>query len=1080
MPQARAGDGRDRSGKSLINGEIGIMQLPWIDYLKIKRSGLFDDHYYLKTYHDCRRSDVDPILHYLKFGYKEGRNPSAQFDNNYYLESNPDVRALQINPLIHYIRFGKKEGRLIRPQSLTDRSPSSQPSLSNMDYESVSLGQRDGKGQTVSVLTEKLPEYKIAEQQTHRYVHSKDLIYGIDTQIPKSLMVGKGAYLLIKGWCFSPGKKIQDIYLKCSNEKYKVDNYSIYRDDVLTSYVNTFDDAEAILHSGFWGLISFDVIETEQTNIIELIVKIEPGEEISNTIGEILLIPASKEATTQNVELDQTQPRVAICLATYNPPMELFKIQIRSIINQTFQNWICIINDDHSRADIYDQVCSVIGNDRRFFIFRNEDRLGHYHNFESALQKVPVNIDFIAFSDQDDDWYPDKLAKSLSAFKTDEDMLVYCDMRVLSSSGEKISDTYWFNRENNFTSLQTLLYANTVTGAASLFRSSLIEDILPFPAKIGDVYHDHWVACVAFSRGNIKYIDEPLYVYKQHGSNAYGIQSKIEPYTLFPEFRQYIKQYNNLPVLKHEVKVTLDNLEASYNSYLLELIVLTKTLLLRVKSIPKDKEKVIRQLSSSERSIRGLLVHSTRYLAHKGPSLGYELFAFRSYVGHHLRNKIFMFFRHTRIRQIRKIASVQMAHSTITPTTNEKKMVNDMGNEDGMVRLLKQMISPLSLDVSDDEPKRVNILMATVDFNYIFGGYLAMFNLAKKIGQYGNKARIIIVEPCDYKPNEWRKKILAYPGLEDLFDFVETSYHFDRNFPLKVNPDDIFIATSCWTAHISSRTASELNGKKIIFFAQEYEPIFFPMSSMHAFSHQSYFLPQFTIFSTELLRQYFRIHKIGVYKNDPSEGDANSIVINNAIHPFEISIKDISERRRKKFLFYARPEAHAARNLYELGLLGLENAIQQGVFSEEWEYYGIGTIGNNRILPLGNGCQITLLPKVSLKEYLELIPTFDLGMSLMLSPHPSLVPLEMAAAGIPTVTNIYENKTEAELKNISKNLIGIEPTIAGITRGLQEGVNKVYNYTERIEGARINWPTDWSQVFDENFKSTLYNMMRNC
>lgn len=439
-----------------------------------------------------------------------------------------------------------------------------------------------------------------------------------------------------------------------------------------------------------------------------------------------------------------------------------------------------------------------------------------------------------------------------------------------------------------------------------------------------------------------------------------------------------------------------------------------------------------------------------------------------------------MFFRHTRIRQIRKIASVQMAHSTITPTTNEKKMVNDMGNEDGMVRLLKQMISPLSLDVSDDEPKRVNILMATVDFNYIFGGYLAMFNLAKKIGQYGNKARIIIVEPCDYKPNEWRKKILAYPGLEDLFDFVETSYHFDRNFPLKVNPDDIFIATSCWTAHISSRTASELNGKKIIFFAQEYEPIFFPMSSMHAFSHQSYFLPQFTIFSTELLRQYFRIHKIGVYKNDPSEGDANSIVINNAIHPFEISIKDISERRRKKFLFYARPEAHAARNLYELGLLGLENAIQQGVFSEEWEYYGIGTIGNNRILPLGNGCQITLLPKVSLKEYLELIPTFDLGMSLMLSPHPSLVPLEMAAAGIPTVTNIYENKTEAELKNISKNLIGIEPTIAGITRGLQEGVNKVYNYTERIEGARINWPTDWSQVFDENFKSTLYNMMRNC
>ena len=440
---------------------------------------------------------------------------------------------------------------------------------------------------------------------------------------------------------------------------------------------------------------------------------------------------------------------------------------------------------------------------------------------------------------------------------------------------------------------------------------------------------------------------------------------------------------------------------------------------------------------------------------------------------------MFRLFRRTKINQIRTIASSQ-THSTITPNTVEDKGIIRQGNEDGMVRLLKQMISPLLLEISENEPKRVNIIMATVDFNYIFGGYLAMFNLAKKIGQFGNKPRIVIVEPCDYKPDEWRKKILNYPGLEDLFDWIETSYHFDRNFPLKVNPDDIFIATSCWTAHIASRTAKKLNDRKFIFFAQEYEPIFFPMSSMHALSHQSYFLPQYTIFSTEFLRQYFRVHKIGIYQSDVSTGDASSIVINNAINQFVVSINDISERKRKKFLFYARPEAHAARNLYELGLLGIENAIQQGVFSDEWEFYGIGTIGDNRQIPLGNGFQLSLLPKVSLKEYLELIPTFDLGMSLMLSPHPSLVPLEMAAAGIPAITNTYENKTEFELKKISSNLIGVEPTIEGITQGLQDGVLKALNYSERIDGAQINWPTDWNIVFDKKFKSDLNKLIRKC
>lgn len=82
-----------------------------IEYFIIKNSGLFDAHYYLYQYKDVRRADVDPLIHYVSYGWKEGRNPSHSFDTNYYLEMNQDVEQFGVNPLVHYIRYGKNEGR---------------------------------------------------------------------------------------------------------------------------------------------------------------------------------------------------------------------------------------------------------------------------------------------------------------------------------------------------------------------------------------------------------------------------------------------------------------------------------------------------------------------------------------------------------------------------------------------------------------------------------------------------------------------------------------------------------------------------------------------------------------------------------------------------------------------------------------------------------------------------------------------------------------------------------------------------------------------------------------------------------
>lgn len=72
---------------------------------------LFSPAYYLERYPDVAKSGLNPLVHYLRFGAAEGRDPHPLFSTSYYLERYPDVAKKGFNPLLHYIRFGTKERR---------------------------------------------------------------------------------------------------------------------------------------------------------------------------------------------------------------------------------------------------------------------------------------------------------------------------------------------------------------------------------------------------------------------------------------------------------------------------------------------------------------------------------------------------------------------------------------------------------------------------------------------------------------------------------------------------------------------------------------------------------------------------------------------------------------------------------------------------------------------------------------------------------------------------------------------------------------------------------------------------------
>jgi len=77
----------------------------------VRASGVFDEDYYRACYPDVVATSVDPVAHYLRYGWLERRNPSALFDTAYYLEHNPDVAHSGENPLLHFCRVGWKELR---------------------------------------------------------------------------------------------------------------------------------------------------------------------------------------------------------------------------------------------------------------------------------------------------------------------------------------------------------------------------------------------------------------------------------------------------------------------------------------------------------------------------------------------------------------------------------------------------------------------------------------------------------------------------------------------------------------------------------------------------------------------------------------------------------------------------------------------------------------------------------------------------------------------------------------------------------------------------------------------------------
>ena len=98
----------------------------------------------------------------------------------------------------------------------------------------------------------------------------------------------------------------------------------------------------------------------------------------------------------------------------------------------------------------------------------------------------------------------------------------------------------------------------------------------------------------------------------------------------------------------------------------------------------------------------------------------------------------------------------------------------------------------------------------------------------------------------------------------------------------------------------------------------------------------------------------------------------------------------------------------------------------------------------------------------------------------MHTPHPSLVPIEMASAGMLCVTSSFENKTPAALAAISPNLIAADARIDAVADALcwaaADAAGDVG--TGGLRAARGDWARDWADAFPDALVDRLPSCSR--
>lgn len=318
-------------------------------------------------------------------------------------------------------------------------------------------------------------------------------------------------------------------------------------------------------------------------------------------------------------------------------------------------------------------------------------------------------------------------------------------------------------------------------------------------------------------------------------------------------------------------------------------------------------------------------------------------------------------------------------------------------------------ITPSGGRIVSQETPRLNLMIPSLNPEHYFGGIHTAMEFYHVLARHFPASRIILT---DSHP---RTEALARAPGHVLVDsqaddpaprqVVAFCDRYER--PLRIGRGDVFLATAWWTAYaaqslVALQTHAFGTADRIAYLIQDFEPGFYAWSSRYALALSTYRPDRdIAIFNTRLLADFTCSQGLAFATSESFEP-----VLNEFLRPaLSAAREEAALPRRKRIVLYARPST--PRNAFELICEAVSHWSVTFPDAQDWEVVAPGELS----------CPITLgattlhgLGKLSVDAYGELLKTSAVGMSLMVSPHPSYPPLEMAAFGLETVVNRFTNK----------------------------------------------------------------------
>jgi len=210
--------------------------------------------------------------------------------------------------------------------------------------------------------------------------------------------------------------------------------------------------------------------------------------------------------------MSSVQPlKISIAMATYNGAKYL-REQLDSFVAQTRLPDELVITDDCS-TDNTIEIIQAFAATAPFAVRweQNEKNHGYTGNFNHALMKTTGDLVFL--SDQDDVWFPEKLAIMERYALDNPTALVMMNDAALTDAA--LNDT-GLTKQGQIASAG-LDQSAFVMGCCAVVRRELLDICLPIPAQFNG--HDGWIVKLAEGVGRKHVVPDVLQWYRRHEAN---------------------------------------------------------------------------------------------------------------------------------------------------------------------------------------------------------------------------------------------------------------------------------------------------------------------------------------------------------------------------------------------------------------------------------------------------------------------------------------------------------------------------------------------------------------------------------